>query len=597
MNDEVKQKYNRVLDNLINNDIIAESLVQQVLSKFKQEEKAATTHTVISELINAHSADRHNIFQAISQLYAFKQINFVADHITPEHLEFIRSLFFDYPDEVRSRLYEKHVLPFKRHDGNSEIIIFVAANPIDADLKPLVRVNNNIRHFEIAYGKLEDIDSLFSRIYQTENQFLKEIGDNLQDVEVVEDSSGIDEEALDAEINRSMLTNLVEGTLVEATRMGASDIHFIPKANEITEIYFRVDGKLKLWHRQDKVKPEAFSAVVKDRSSNVDRFDRSMAQDGFIQRKIDGVHIRFRVSVLPIVSTEFYRKLESIVIRVLDDRKVIANIDDLGFQEQAKKDFLTAISQPQGMLILTGPTGSGKSTTLVAALNYIKDPSKCILTVEEPVEYMIQGARQIRLGPKLGFENAIRAILRHDPDIVMVGEMRDLKSASIGISMANTGHITLSTLHTNDAPSAISRLYKLGIETFLIANAIKMIIAQRLVRKLCPKCKEVDVKPDIDAAKRIGFSEEELSQTTIYKAIGCRECTSGYKGRITIMEGLLVTKEVKRIILESKDSIDEEAIRDAAAKRGMLTLRDSGKERIIRGLTSIEEVIAATTDI
>lgn len=597
MSERVRQKYNRVLDNLIRNEIIAESLVQQVLAKFKEEEKPATTQTVISELIQAHSADRHNIFKAISQLYAFKQISFDADKLEEDHIEFIRSLFFDYPEEVRNKMAEKKVLPFQRHHGNSEIIIFVAANPIDADLKPLLRVNSNIRHFELAYAKLEDIEALYSKIYHTENEFLKDLTNSLESIEVVDESSGIDEEALDAEINRSMLTNLVEGTLVEAVRLGASDIHFIPKSNDVTEIYFRIDGKLQLWHRQDRVKPEAFSAVVKDRTSNVDRFDRSIAQDGFIQRKIDGIHIRFRVSVLPIVSTEFYRKLESIVIRVLDDRKVIANIEDLGFQEQAKKDFITAISQPQGMLILTGPTGSGKSTTLVAALNYIKDPSKCILTVEEPVEYMIQGARQIRLGPKLGFEEAIRAILRHDPDIVMVGEMRDFKSASIGISLANTGHITLSTLHTNDAPSAISRLYKLGVETFLIANAIKMIIAQRLVRTLCPYCKQVDTNLDIYAAKRIGFTDEEIATTKIYRPVGCSKCNGGYKGRIAIMEGLLVTKEIRKIILESKDSIDEEAIREASIARGMLTLRQSGKERVRSGVTSIEEVIAATTDI
>lgn len=597
MPEQTRQKYNRVLDNLIRNEIIAESLVQEVLSKLKDEEKPATTHGVISELINSHSADRHNIYQAISKLYAFKELSIDIDNLNDAHIEFIRSIFFDYPDEIQTKLAEKKVIPYQRHQGNSEIILFIASNPIDAEIKLLVKANNNIRHFEIAYAKLEDIEKLYEKIYQTKNQFLNDLDETLDAIEVVDESSGIDEEALDAEINRSMLTNLVEGTLVESVRVGASDIHFIPKAEDITEIYFRIDGKLQLWHRQYKVKPEAFSAVVKDRTSNVDRFDRSVAQDGFIQRKIDGVHIRYRVSVLPIVSTEFYRKLESIVIRVLDDRKVIANIEDLGFQEQARKDFLTAISQPQGMLILTGPTGSGKSTTLVAALNYIKDPSKCILTVEEPVEYMINGARQIRIGPKLDFEDAIRAILRHDPDIVMVGEMRDLKSASIGISLANTGHITLSTLHTNDAPSAISRLYKLGVETFLIANAIKMIIAQRLVRTLCKNCKEVDTNLDIHIAKRIGFTEQEIAETQIYKPVGCSKCTKGYKGRISIMEGLLITKEIRAIILESKDSIDEAAIRESAAQRGMLSLRHSGKERVKAGLTSMDEIIAATTDI
>jgi type IV pilus assembly protein PilB len=393
-----------------------------------------------------------------------------------------------------------------------------------------------------------------------------------------------------------MLTNLIEGALVEAVRRGASDIHIIPKDSSTTEFFFRIDGKLQLWYSQDKVKPEAVSAVVKDRSMNIDRFDRSVAQDGYIQRKVENCYIRFRVSVIPIVTTEFARRFESIVIRVLDDRKVITNLDDLGLQNQAALAFKEAIGKPQGVVILTGPTGSGKSTTLVAALHHVFDPSKNVITVEEPVEYMIRGARQIRLNPKLDFDQALRSILRHDPDIVMVGEMRDLKSAEIAIALANTGHLTFSTLHTNDAPSAVSRLYMLGVEPFLIANAINLIMAQRLIRRLCPKCREADPSPDLELGYNLGFNEQELQNTTFYKPVGCKDCYNGYKGRVAVVEALSFNKDIRHLIFKASDEIDEDSIRDIATRNGMLTLRDSGRERIKDGLTTCEEVLAATTE-
>jgi type IV pilus assembly protein PilB len=276
---------------------------------------------------------------------------------------------------------------------------------------------------------------------------------------------------------------------------------------------------------------------------------------------------------------------------------VITNLTDLGLQKQAAGDFMKAITQPQGMIILTGPTGSGKSTTLVAALHHVKDSTRNVLTVEEPVEYLIPGTRQIRLSPKLNFDQALRSILRHDPDIVMVGEMRDLKSAEIGIALANTGHLTFSTLHTNDAPSAIARLYMLGVEPFLIANAINLIMAQRLIRRLCPKCKKPDPNPDLDLAFRLGFNEHELKNTTFYMPVGCKDCFGGYKGRIAIMEALYFTKEIRHQIFKSSDEIDEDAVRDIATKQnGMLTLRDSGRERIKEGLTTCTEAVAATAE-
>ena len=416
-------------------------------------------------------------------------------------------------------------------------------------------------------------------------------------MDIESDEASLDEQELDAEINKSALINLVEGALVEGVRKDASDIHFIPKAGHKTEILIRIDGNLQPWHIQENTLPEAVVAVIKDRSKGMDRFEREKAQDGFIQREIDGQIIRFRVSVLPMVGTELRNKFESVVIRILDDRKVVKDLSKLGLTGYAQDAFVKAISQPQGMVILTGPTGSGKSTTLVAALYQVIDPSVNVLTVEDPVEYVIEGARQLKIGYKMDFEQAIRSILRHDPDIVLVGEMRDKETAEVAIKLANTGHLTFSTLHTNDAPSAVARLYKMGIEPFLIAYAINIIMAQRLVRKLCEACKTKVTKLDEDLLSAAGIDINELKKHTIYAAKGCDKCHgTGYKGRMAIHEALYFTKEIRQIIVRSGIEVDEEKIRIQAKKDGSKSLRDSGIEKVMLGLSSIEEVLASTTD-
>jgi type IV pilus assembly protein PilB len=300
---------------------------------------------------------------------------------------------------------------------------------------------------------------------------------------------------------------------------------------------------------------------------------------------------------MPIVGVEYRHKFESIVIRVLDDRKVITDLSKLGLMGPARTFFDKAISKPQGIVILTGPTGSGKSTTLVAALHQVIDPTLNVLTVEDPVEYIIKGARQLKIGPKMNFDLAIRGILRHDPDIVLVGEMRDKATAEIAIKLANTGHLTFSTLHTNDAPSAVSRLYKMGIEPFLIAYAINIIVAQRLIRTLCPACKRPVPKNEIDVETYIkfGFPPEDMDKISIFEAAGCDKCNGGYKGRAAIHEALYFTREIRNLITRSGEDVDEESVRAQAAKDGMWDLRRAGIERIKLGQTTLEEIAAATT--
>ena len=580
--------------------IISQDILQKALDTLKRDTNKNNSHgarRLQQILIEDFMVDRHKIYSAIAQMYAFKEINLRADTVDDIQLDFIRKALDGCSDAVRQKLLQKCVLPFRPHESSAKILTVIAADPLDREIPFLLR-DLPYKQIEIAYSPKEHLEELIDRVMVFKNEFLQQIEVSLQSIEgIEEDDAQIDEAALDAEINRSMLTNLIEGALVEAVRKGASDVHVLPKEGNVTEFFFRVDGKLQMWHALSSVKPESVTAVIKDRSINIDRFNRNIAQDGYIQRKIDNHHIRFRVSVLPIAGAEVQRKFESVVIRVLDDRKVITDFDRLGLQKRAKEDFMKAIQKPQGMIMLTGPTGSGKSTTLIAALHAIMDPSKNVVSVEQPVEYLIRGARQIKLGPKLDFDSALRSVLRHDPDIVMVGEIRDLKSAEIAVSLANTGHITFTTLHTNDAPSAVARLYMLGVEPFLIANAINLVMAQRLVRKLCETCKQRSTKIDVALARYLGFTDDEIKKTAFYQPVGCDKCFEGYKGRQSIVEPLLFTPSIRKMILGSKDYIDDEMIRQEALANGMLTLQASGRERIKEGVTTIEEIASATTEL
>jgi type IV pilus assembly protein PilB len=565
--------------------------------KVKEGEDKKNRRNLGQILVHDFNADHDAVFREVADLYAFREIYIADEKVDKDRVDFIRRLINQLPENVREMLIQAKILPLKYDEKQPEKLIVAAADPTDRRI-PLVARNWG-KKYEVAYCRLKDLTTLFEQVMPPENEFLKLLENSAGGMQVKEEEeSAVDEQALEEEISKSALVNLVEGCLVEAVRQGASDVHIIPKEGNRTEFWFRLDGNLKLWHVQERTMPEAVAAVVKDRSKNVDRFEREASQDGFIQRVIDDHMLRFRVSIMPIVGVEFRHKLESIVIRVLDDRKVITDLNKLGLQGPARTFFTEAISKPQGIIILTGPTGCGKSTTLVAALHQVIDPTVNVLTVEEPVEYIIRGARQLRIGPKMNFDQAIRGILRHDPDIVLVGEMRDKATAEIAIKLANTGHLTFSTLHTNDAPSAVSRLYKMGIEPFLIAYAINIVVAQRLIRTLCTACKRPIQQSEMDweTYTKFGFTEEDLKIHTIYEAAGCDKCSGGYKGRAAIHEALYFSKEIRRLIMKSGEEVDEEVIRVQAVKDGMWTLRRSGIERVKEGNTTLEEIASATME-
>lgn len=563
----------------------------------KSSDQTKVKRNLAQILVQDFNYDHDTIFREVALLYAFREFDLKLEEIPHERLEKIKQIVNNAGDSAKAVMLENHVLPYMFDEKQREKLLLISIDPTERNI-PKIAFSLNAKKYEVMFVKKKDYQLIIDKLFPPENEYLKALEESPSEMSV-EDSvdKNLDEEELDSEINKSALINLVEAALIEGVRKGVSDIHFVPKSAKRMDIVFRLDGGLKIWHSQENTSPEALIAVVKDRSRGLDRFEREKAQDGFIQREIDGHIIRFRVSILPMVGTELKNKFESVVIRILDDRKVIKDLSLLGLSGYAKDAFEKAIRQPQGMIILTGPTGSGKSTTLVAALYQVIDPTVNVLTVEDPVEYVIEGARQLKIGVKMNFEQAIRAILRHDPDIVLVGEMRDKETAEVAIKLANTGHLTFSTLHTNDAPSAVARLYKMGIEPFLIAYAINIIVAQRLIRRLCANCKKKVTHLEPALMETLGLNIEEWKQYPIYEAVGCDKCGgSGYKGRLAVHEALYFTKELKQIILRSGDEVDEEQIRLQAKKDGTLNLRESGLEKVKLGYTSFEEVISSTMD-
>ena len=580
---------------LFKKGIIDTIMLEKALNS-KANDKTKIKRNLAQILVQDFGYDHDTIFREVAILYAFRELDTRPEEFTSQRLDSIKQMIIGSGDILKGQILEHKIIPFMFDERIKDKLILAAIDPTDRNI-PKIAFGLNAKKYEVIYIRKKDYEKLIQIIIPPENVYLKMMEESVGELQIDKDENSLDEQELDSEINKSALINLVEGALVEGVRMGASDVHFVPKSGNKTDILFRIDGNLQVWHVQDGTLPEAVVAVVKDRSKGMDRFEREMAQDGFIQREIDSHIIRFRVSVLPMVGTELKNKFESIVIRILDDRKVIRDLDKLGLIGYSKDAFTKAINQPQGMVILTGPTGSGKSTTLVAALYQVIDPTVNVLTVEDPVEYVIEGARQLKIGFKMNFEQAIRSILRHDPDIVLVGEMRDKETADVAIKLANTGHLTFSTLHTNDAPSAVARLYKMGIEPFLIAYAINLIVAQRLVRRLCPSCKKKVSKYDDAIMKAAGLNIAEWKNYNIYEPKGCEKCNGiGFKGRLAIHEALYFTKELRQIIVKSGEEVDEEKIRIQAKKDGSLNLREAGLEKVKLGLTSMEEVLASTSE-
>jgi type IV pilus assembly protein PilB len=427
----------------------------------------------------------------------------------------------------------------------------------------------------VAVAAAEDIVALISRLDRledvvAESGVLGESETEQHTTEIVD----LHETADDAPVIK-----LVNQIVAQAVEQHASDVHLSPDGKEV-RVRFRVDGVL-----QDiTTVPRQMAAGAISRvkiMAELDIAEKRVPQDGRVGLTVDGRHVDLRVVTLPSVHGE------SIVMRILDKDSVVMKLDKLGMEETERERFEEAFHQAHGAVLVTGPTGSGKSTTLYAALQALNTPEKNIITVEDPVEYQVGGITQVQVSPKAGltFATGLRAMVRADPDVIMVGEIRDRETAQIAIESALTGHLVLSTLHTNDAPSAITRLTEMGIEPFLVASALDCVLAQRLVRTLCSHCKKRAIIP-AEAMRQSGY--KALVDLEAYEPAGCRRCGgSGYRGRAGIYEVMTVTPEIRRLALERRPA-DE--LRDVAIQQGMRRLRDDGLEKVRHGVTSIAEV-------
>ena len=414
--------------------------------------------------------------------------------------------------------------------------------------------------------------------------------DNLEKVvDKALDNVEIVEEKEDAEIIREVappIVKLVNGILLNAIKACSSDVHIEPFEKSL-RVRQRVDGTMyTVMNLPVKIKAAVTSRVKI--MAKLDIAERRLPQDGRIKLRVGKKkEVDFRVSTVPCLFGE------RVALRILDKSNLQIDLSKLGFEEEALNDFMDALNKPYGKILVTGPTGCGKTTTLYSALNYINKVGINISTVEDPVEYNFLGINQVHVKEDIGltFASALRSFLRQDPDVIMVGEIRDFETAEIAVKAALTGHLVLSTLHTNDAPGTISRLLNMGIEPFLVSASVILIAAQRLVRKICPHCKEEDGIPPT-ALIKIGFSEEEANTIKCYKGKGCTVCNgSGYKGRIGLYEVMALKNEIRELVLEGA-SADE--IKNTAVKLGMKTLRMSGITKIKEGITSAEEVLRAT---
>ncbi len=478
-----------------------------------------------------------------------------------------------------SKAKQDLILPLYK-ENNRVIVAMVDPANIMAldDIKMIAKAEVD----PVVVPKSEFLDAI-SRLWTT--QEMKEIIEDFIRVEEKEQQFQEIEEVME---ETGPTAKLVNGLLLDAVSQGASDIHIEPIEKGV-RVRFRIDGIL---HEIAEF-PKKFHAPIISRIkiiSDMDIAERRVPQDGRIKMIIRGNTYDFRVSTLPGVFGE------KAVLRILGRGEISLSLESLGFSEENYKKYVKILKTPYGIILVTGPTGSGKSTTLYASLNMINSPDINIITVEDPVEYQLPGIHQVQVNPKAGltFASALRSILRQDPDVILVGEIRDEETARIAIQAALTGHLVLSTLHTNDAPSAVTRLIDMGIEPFLISSSLLGAVSQRLVRRICPKCK-ISYEPTIDELKILEENlgdKVDLKNITLYKGKGCTFCNNrGYKGRTAIHEIMLIDDDVRELILKK---VSKETIRETARKKGMYTLREDGILKVLSGITTIEEVMRVT---
>ena len=563
--------------NMQNNEYVLELLLEngllsneQIPEGWELVDKSNGQLNIIEALIQLKYIDEDEMIALLTQEYGMELMDLSAYQIPVEILELV-------PKEI---VQQYKVVPVMLHDNILTIAMddptdmarldsvrFALKRDVDAVIAPAKQIN-------------AVIDKFYSGLETGIEELIDEIGGEAQDVAVIKDEDPAMIEDEDAPIIR-----LVTMLIVEAHNLKASDIHLEPTEKQY-KIRYRIDGALREMESPPKYLQQNITQRLKI-MAKLDITEKRVPQDGRIQLRVVGCDVDLRVSSIPTTHGE------SIVMRLLEKSAIQLEIPQLGFYADDQAKINQIINMPDGVFLVTGPTGSGKTTSLYAFLNTINTPTRKIITAEDPVEYQLQGINQVQIDNITGltFANALRAMLRQAPNIIMVGEIRDCETAEIAINAALTGHLVFSTLHTNDAPSAITRLIDMGVKPFLVASAVRAIMAQRLVRRVCKNCME-EAEPTPTERRLLNLDDKFMDTAKVVKGRGCSICGgTGYKGRLGIYEIFLVGEEIQHLIFE-KCSAD--VIRDAARKGGMMTLREDGLRKAAAGTTSLAEVLAAT---
>jgi type IV pilus assembly protein PilB len=557
---------------LIHNKLITEDQLKQAIDLQKREGGRLGSNLIKLDFLN-----EEELVAFLSKQYGVPAINLSDYSIDSSVTKFI-------PHEVSQKY---HIIPVARVGATLTIAMVDPSNVFAIDdvkfmtgynVEPVVAAESAIKEaIGDHYGDSDALQTVMDDIKRKEGELVDFVHETEED--------DVDIADLKEAVEEAPVVKLVNLILSEAITKGASDVHLEPYEKNF-RVRYRIDGVLYDVMQPPMKLKAALSSRVKI-MSELDIAERRLPQDGRIKLRAKGRSVDLRVSTLPTLFGE------KIVMRILDKSSLVLDLTKLGFEQNALDDFDEAIRSPFGMVLVTGPTGSGKTTTLYSALTTVNTVDVNIMTSEDPVEYNLQGINQVQVREEIGltFAAALRSFLRQDPDIIMVGEIRDFETAEIAVKAALTGHLVLSTLHTNDAPSTISRLLNMGIEPFLVSASVLLILAQRLARKICSQCKEEDHVP-VPALVKVGFPEEEAKTMKCYKGAGCKACNdTGYKGRIALYEVMPVKEELKELILEGASASE---VKKAAIRLGMKTLRMSGLTKVKEGVTTVEEILRVT---
>ncbi len=558
--------------------LVAEGLINREQLQRALAEQKGTSEKLGSILVRLNLVNEDQLIGFLSRQYGIPSITLSQLDIDPEVLKLVRPQI--------AKKYE--VLPVKR-TGNT--LTLAMADPTNVFALDDVAFMTNLQVLPVVASQ-GSIRKAIERNYDSQvsaiTDIITEMEGEVGDVEVVDDEefgAKVDLFELKESADEAPVVKLVNMILVDAIRRGASDIHLEPY-EKVFRVRFRIDGVLHEIMTPPKRLEPALVSRVKIMAS-LDIAERRLPQDGRIKLRYNTREIDFRVSTLPTIFGE------KTVMRILDKEALQLDLTRLGFDPWSLENFQKAIRSPYGMILITGPTGSGKTTTLYSAIHTVNSPDVNIMTAEDPVEYNLKGVNQVQIKDEIGrtFAAALRSFLRQDPDVILVGETRDLETAQIGIRAALTGHLVLTTLHTNDCASSIARLLDMGIPPFLVSSSLLLILAQRLARRVCKDCKE-PYEADEESLVPYGHLPEGLGKCTFYRGKGCATCNfTGMKGRVAIYEVMPATQEIRDLILRNAPAAE---LREVAISQGMKTLRQAGLMKVLEGTTTVEEVLRVT---